>query len=165
MTTSDTAPPATNGDGLNGFNEQALDLEFVEQPPPPAVVEDGFEKPVLNGGTNHAQLDVQQDEALAAPPVANTLSALPLAQQNAMRRVATPTPPPTREEPAKIRTWREQQKERLEKKGRDSLAISLKLMRISLLSHCERQLVFGSVRSPIAVSSVLDHIRLHYRCE
>jgi len=49
---------------------------------------------------------------------ATTLSALPPQQQAAMRQAATPTPPPNfqREEPAKIKIWREQQKDRLEKK-------------------------------------------------
>lgn len=57
---------------------------------------------------------------------ATTLSALPPQQQAAMRQAATPTPPPNfqREEPAKIKIWREQQKERLEKKGMKESLVS-----------------------------------------
>jgi len=71
-----------------------------------------FEEPAVNGGEGLTNGGSAND---IAP---NTLSALPPQQQAAMRQAATPTPPPNfhREEPAKIKIWREQQKDRLEKK-------------------------------------------------
>jgi len=93
-----------------------------------AGIEDEFggisvrEEGVVNGFNDFGAAVVNGGEELTngAPGVgaATTLSALPAQQQAAMRQAATPTPPPNfqREEPAKIRIWREQQKERLEKK-------------------------------------------------
>jgi len=106
LTTSDTAPAPAPVNGFDGLNEPVLDLELEK--PAENIFEN--EKTLVNG----THLVAEEEAPPAAAPV--TLSALPLHQQAAMRRVATPTPPPTREEPAKIKNWREQQKERLEKK-------------------------------------------------
>jgi len=75
-----------------------------------------FETPAVNGGEVGEELSNGGPTSNETTPT--TLSALPPQQQAAMRQAATPTPPPSfhREEPAKIKIWREQQKERLEKK-------------------------------------------------
>jgi len=120
LTTNESTPTMN---GSNGF-----------KPPPPTVTEMDFEseiekpftngisKTTANGGgdrefVNGNSVHHQDEEMISgdAPPP-NTLSALPLHQQAAMRHMASPTPPPMRDEPAKIKKWREDQKERLEKK-------------------------------------------------
>jgi len=87
------------GDGVtNGFND--------------------FAEPTVNGGEVHSNGGPTPNDEGTPTGAPTTLSALPPQQQAAMRQAATPTPPPSfhREEPAKIKIWREQQKDRLEKK-------------------------------------------------
>lgn len=92
-----------------------------------------FGAAVVNGGDtlSNGGPALNEDVPAAAP---TTLSSLPPQQQAAMRAAATPTPPPSfqREEPAKIRIWREQQKDRLEKKGES-------LRRLASFYHCHFQ--------------------------
>jgi hypothetical protein len=123
----------------NGFHadEQKFEADFTEMSTPPkqngttngvqhntAISMENFgsgEDAFLNGASSESANNVNEtamidDGQNGDGTPANTLSALPLHQQAAMRRVATPTPPPVREEPAKIKNWREQQRQRLEKK-------------------------------------------------
>lgn len=106
--------------GGNGIYQRMLNafsncFEFTDvgvQQEGPVNGFSNFESETMNGGEAHS--------TPTSAPI--TLSALPPQQQAAMRQEATPTPPPSlqREEPAKIKIWREQQKERLEKKGREN---------------------------------------------
>jgi len=108
LSTSERAPPPPPVSvSINGFKME-----------PPDDFENVLTETLTNGSHEPAiKLEEEMDVEEANHAAPTTLSALPLHQQSAMRRAATPTPPPNfREEPAKIQKWRELQKERLEKK-------------------------------------------------